>query len=122
MKPEAQPEPEVLEPGGRKTQLAEFMSSEQIAAAYADAVRLRAHELTEVLDRAISNWMHDARKQLAKRGHLDLIRVHLPVYFDPTRKSPVFGPGGRLASQAAIERAIAQGKQPLQIGAGGASG
>jgi hypothetical protein len=113
-----EPEPEVLEPGGRRHQLAEFMTSEDIAAAYADAVRLRAHELSEALDRAIGNWMHDARRQLARRGHLDLIRANLAVYFDPSRKTPVFGPGGRLASQAAIERAIQQGKPSLQIAAG----
>jgi hypothetical protein len=112
-----EPEPEVFEPGGRKHQLAQFMTSEAIAAAYADAVRLRAHELSETLDRAISNWMHDARQQLAKREDLHLIREHLPVYYDPSRKSPVFGPGGKLASQGAIERAICTGK-PAAITAG----
>jgi hypothetical protein len=115
---EQEPVPEVFEPGGRKHQLAEFMSSEDIAAAYVDAVRLRAHELSETLDHAIGNWMHDARRQLAKRDALELIRVHLPLYFDPSRKSRVFGPGGKLASQAAIERAIQQPKSPLQIAAG----
>ncbi|MGA8531529.1 MAG: hypothetical protein WB622_17550 [Acidobacteriaceae bacterium] len=114
---EREPESEVFEPGGRKHQLVELMSSEDIAAAYADAVRLRAHELSETLDRAIGNWMHDARKQLSKRGDLEMIRTHLAVYFDPSRKSPVFGPGGKLASQAAIERAIQQAKPPLQIAA-----
>lgn len=114
---EREPVPEVLEPGGRKYQLAEFMSSEDIAAAYADAVRLRAHELSEALDHAVGNWMHAARAQLAKRGDLELIRVHLPLYFDPSRKTRVFGPGGQLASQAAVERAIGQPKPPLQIAA-----
>jgi hypothetical protein len=116
--PKAEPEPEVMEPGGRRHQLAEFMTSEDIAAAYADATRLRAHELSETLDRALANWMHDARKVLAKRGHLELIREFLPLYYDPTRKDPVFGPGGKLASQAAIERAIAPGKPMRQIAAG----
>jgi hypothetical protein len=103
-----EPEPEYdYEPGGRRTQWAEFMSSEDIAAAYADAVRLRARELSMQLDAALGNWMHDARQHLAKRGHLEMIRGLLPVYYDPSRKAPVFGSGGRLASQAAIERAIA---------------
>ena len=115
-----EPEPEYeYEPGGRKHQLAQFMPSEHIAAAYADAVRLRAHELSETLDRAIGNWMHDARMQLAKRGDLELVREHLPVYFDPTRKNPVFGPGGKLASQAAIERAIQAPAQPVRAIAAG---
>jgi hypothetical protein len=109
----------VFEPGGRKHQLVEFMSSEHIAAAYADAVRLRAHELSETLDRAIGNWMHDVRKQLAKRGDLELIRAHLPVYLDPSRKNPVFGPGGKLASQAAIERAIQAPMQAVRAIAAG---
>jgi hypothetical protein len=114
----AEPEPEVMEPGGRKHQLAEFMASEDIAAAYADATRLRAHELTMTLDGALGNWMHDARQVLAKREHLELIREFLPLYYDPTRKDPVFGPGGKLASQAAIERAIRPGGQVREIMAG----
>jgi hypothetical protein len=107
MKPEARPEPEVIEPSGRRRQLAELMSSEPLAAAYADAVRLRAHELSEALDRALGNWMHDARQQPAKRGDLELVRAHLRLYYDPSRQRPVFGPGGRLASPAAIGQAIA---------------
>lgn len=62
---------------------------------WSPSIRLRAHELSETLDRAISNWMHDARQQLAKREDLQLIREHLPVYYDPSRKAPVFGPGDR---------------------------
>jgi hypothetical protein len=107
-------EPEVLEPGGRKHQLAELMTSEDIVAAYADAIRLRAHELSGALDSAISSWMRDARKVLAKRGHLDLIRHCLPVYYDPTRKQAVFGPGGGLVSREAIERAIQPPTRPVR--------
>jgi hypothetical protein len=114
----AEPEREVFEPGGRKHQLTQFMASEDIAAAYADATRLRAHELTETLDRALGNWMHDARQVLAKREHLELIREFIPLYYDPTRKNPVFGPGGKLASRAAIERAVSPGKPLRQIAAG----
>ncbi len=109
--------PEPLEPGGRKHQLTETMASEDLAAAYGDATRLRAHELGWQLDGTLGNWMKDARDVLAKRGHLELIREFLPVYYDPSRKAPVFGPGGKLVSQAAIERAIQPGKPLRQIAA-----
>lgn len=118
MRTDPKAEPEVMEPGGRRHHLTEFMTSQNIAAAYADATRLRAHELSETLDRALGNWMHDARKALAERGHLELIREFLPLYYDPTRKEPVFGPGGKLASQAAIERAIRPGRPLREIAAG----
>jgi Zn ribbon nucleic-acid-binding protein len=83
------------------------MTSEALAAAYGDATRLRAHELTWHLDSTLGNWLKEARNVLSGRGQLELIREFLPVYFDPSRKAPVFGPGGKLTSQAAIERAIA---------------
>jgi hypothetical protein len=115
MKPGTGPEPEpgVLEPGGRKHQLTEKMTTEDLAAAYADATRLRAHELSWNLDGPLANWMKDARDVLAKRGHLEAIREFLPVYFDPSRKDPVFGPGGKLVTEGAIERAI-QPTRPLR--------
>lgn len=118
MKPEPGTEPEVPEPGGRRHQLTEKMTSEDLAAAYGDATRLRARELTWHLDGVLGTWMHDARQELARRGDLEMIREHLPVYCDPTRKSAVFGPGGKLASQAAIERALQPGKPLRQIAAG----
>jgi hypothetical protein len=40
------------------------------------------------------------------RGQLDTIKEWLPVYFDPSRKPAVFGPGAPMVSQAVIERAI----------------
>lgn len=112
MKPDPKPErePETLEPGGRKHQPTEAMVSEDLAAAYGDATRLRARELGWNIDAALGTWMKDTRDILAKRGHLELIREFLPVYYDPSRKAPVFGPGGKLASQAAIERAIQPAK------------
>ena len=94
------------------------MSSEDLAAAYADATRLRAHELTWNLDGALGTWMKDARDVLAKRGNLELIRELLPVYFDPSRKQAVFGTGGKLVSQGAIERAIQPAKPVRAIAAG----
>jgi hypothetical protein len=118
MKPDPEAEPEVVEPGGRRHQLTEKMTSEDLAAAYGDATRLRARELTWHVDGVLGNWMHGARQELARRGHLDLIREHLPFYFDPSRKQPVFGPGSTLVSQAAIERAAQPGKPLRQIAAG----
>lgn len=100
-------ESEVIEHTGRKNQRSENMTSEDLAAAYKDAVRLRAHELSWHLDGVLGSWLKDAQSVLAKRGHLDLIREFLAVYYDPTRKQAVFGPGAALVSQAAIERAIA---------------
>jgi len=119
MKASSEPGPELHEPGGRRHQLTEKMSSEDLAAAYGDATRLRAHELTWHLDGVLGNWMHDVRQELTRRGHLELVREFLPVYFDPSRKDPVFGPGGDLASRAAIERAIVPGKPLRQIAASG---
>lgn len=117
--PDPRPEArrETLEPGGRRHQLVEKMSSEDLAAAYGDATRLRAHELTWHLDGVLGNWMHDARQELAKRGDLELVRDFLPVYFDPSRKDPVFGPGGELAGQGSIEEALRPVRPLRQIAA-----
>lgn len=103
----AEPQPEAYEPGGRRHQYTEKMTSEDLATAYADATRLRAHELTYHLDMVLGSWMKEARDALANRGHLEMIREFLPVYFDPSRKTSVFGPGGKLAGQGAIEKAAA---------------
>ena len=100
------PEKDVHEPGGRKHQLIEKMSSEALAAAYADGVRFRSHGISSWTDETLGRWLKDARDELRKRGQIDLIKDHLPVYYDPSRNPPVFGPGGTLASQAAIEHAI----------------
>jgi hypothetical protein len=82
------------------------MPSEDLAEAYGHAARLRAHEVDYHLDLWLGNWMKEVREVLARRGHLERIREFLPFYFDPSRRHAVFGPGGPLVSQAAIERAI----------------
>jgi hypothetical protein len=48
---------------------------------------------------------------------LERVREYLPVYYDPTRREALFGPGAPLTSQAAIERAIAPAK-PVRAIAG----
>lgn len=100
-------EPAPVEPGGRKHQRPQDMTSEDLAAACGDATRLRAHEISWHLDGVLGAWLKEARDVLTERGHLDLIREHLAVYFDPSRKQAVFGPGAGLVSQGAIEHPIA---------------
>ena len=102
-----EPEPEVPEPGGRKHQLIDTMSTDDLAAAYADGVRFRSHGITSWTDETVARWLKNAREELRKRGHLDLVKDHLPVYYDPSRTPPVFGPGAPLAGQGAIEKAAA---------------
>jgi hypothetical protein len=104
---EPEPEKEVHEPGGRKTQSIDKMSSDALAAAYGDGVRFRSHAISYTIDQTLGFWLRDAREELRKRGHLDLVKEYLPVYFDPSRNPAVFGPGASMVSQAAIERAIA---------------
>jgi hypothetical protein len=85
----------------------EAMSSDDLAACYALAGRLRQREVAPSLDMHLELWMGSARRELESRGQLDQIREWLPVTFDPTRKNPLSGHGAKLVSQAAIERAIA---------------
>lgn len=102
-----EPEKEPHEPGGRKTQRIEEMSSEALAAAYGDGVRFRSHGISYTIDQSLGFWLRDAREELKKRGHLELVKECLPVYFDPSRTPAVFGPGAAMVSQAAIEKAVA---------------
>jgi hypothetical protein len=73
------------------------MSTDDLAACYGLAGRLRRYEPAPSLDTALSLWMFTARKELESRGELKLISEWLPVYFDPTKRAPVFGPGAALA-------------------------
>jgi hypothetical protein len=101
----------VIDPGRPRCRIA-------LAAAYGHATRLRAHEVEYQLDLWLGRWMKDVRDVLARRGHLDLIREFLAVYFDPSRKQAVFGPGGTLVPQEAIERAIQPAMPVRAIAAG----
>jgi hypothetical protein len=104
---EQEPVKEPHEPGGRKHQLIERMSSEDLAAAYGDGVRFRSHGISSWTDETLGRWLRDAREELRKRGQLDLIKEHLPVYFDPSRDPAVFGPGAPMVTQGVIETAVA---------------
>jgi len=107
-----EPEKEAYEPGGRRHQLIEDMTSEALAAAYGDGVKFRSHGISSWTDQTLGYWLRDAREELKKRGQLDLIKECLPVYFDPSRSPAVFGPGAALGGalegeQGAIEKAVA---------------
>ena len=91
------------------------MSTDDLVAAYGLAARFRACEVGPSLDTSIRLWQFTARQVLTERGHLDRIREHLPVYYDPTRKNPVYGPGAAMASPAAIENAVHPAKPLRQI-------
>ena len=69
------------------------------------------------LDAALARWLVNAQEELKARKELERGREFLPVYFDPTRREALFGPGAPLTSQAAIERAIAPAK-PVRAIAG----
>jgi hypothetical protein len=105
------------EPSGRKRQEPKEMASDELVAAVGLATRLRAHEVDWQLDAMLGRWLVNAREELKARKELERVREFLPVYFDPTRREAVFGPGAPLTSQAAIERAIAPAK-PVRAIAG----
>jgi hypothetical protein len=69
------------------------------------------------LDAMLRRWLINARAELTTRKELERVREFLPVYYDPTRRNAVFGPGAPLTSQAAIERAI-QPTKPVRAIAG----
>jgi hypothetical protein len=94
------------------------MSTDELAACYGLAGRLRRYELHSSLDQALRLWMFAAREVLESRGELERVREWLPVYYDPTREVRVFGPGAALTSQAVIEKAIASARPLRQITGG----
>ena len=93
------------------------MTSDDLVAAFGLATRLRAHEVDWQLDVMLGRWLGNARSELAAREELERIREYLPVYYDPSRRASVFGPGAPLTSQAAIERVI-QPSKPVRAIAG----
>jgi hypothetical protein len=106
------------ERGGRKTQRPEKMSLDDLVLAFGLATRLRACEVADMLDYQLGQWLETARKELENRKELDRVREYLPLYFDPSRRETVFGPGAALTSQAAIERAIQPSRSVRAIAAG----
>jgi hypothetical protein len=103
------------EPDGRKRQKPGEMTSDDLVAAFELATRLRAHEVDWQLDVTLKGRLLAALKELEARNELERVRDFLPLYYDPTRKTPVFGPGAALASPAAIEKAVQPVKPLRQI-------
>jgi hypothetical protein len=106
------------QPSGRKHQRPEKMALEDLVTAFGLATRLRACEVADMLDYQLKQWLDSARQELENRGELDRVREHLPLYYDPSRRQAVFGPGAPLTSQAAIERVIQPGTPVRAITAG----
>jgi hypothetical protein len=59
------------------------MSTDDLAACYGLAGRLRRYEPDSSLNQALRLWMFTARKELEARGELERVREWLAVYFDP---------------------------------------
>lgn len=90
------------------------MSTDDLVAAFGLATRLRACEVTSMLDVILKQWLLAAQEELTARKELERVREFLPVYYDPSRKAPVFGPGAPLTSQATIERALQPSARPVR--------
>lgn len=80
----------------RKQHEPEALSTDDLVACYGLAGRLRSYEHGPQLDIALRLWMFKAQQELKKRGELERIRDWLPVYIDPTRRNPVYGPRAAL--------------------------
>jgi hypothetical protein len=106
------------EPGVRQRREPKEMSSDDLAAAFGLATRLRACELNSLTDVILKKWLLAAQEELERRKELERVREYLPVYYDPTRRNPVFGPGAALTSQAAIEKALQPVRPVRAIAAG----
>jgi hypothetical protein len=83
------------------------MSTDDLVACYGLAGRLRRHEPASALDLALRLWMFKARTVLGSRGELERVREWLPVYFDPTMRDPVFGPGAGVGGPVGDEQGLA---------------
>jgi hypothetical protein len=92
----------------RKYRQPKNMDSDDLVAAFGLATRLRAREVAITLDMHLEDWLVEARLELESRKELEKVREFLPVYFDPSRKTPVFGPGAPLTTQATVEHALRQ--------------
>jgi hypothetical protein len=83
------------------------MSTDDLVACYGLAGRLRRLEPAAALDLALRLWMFTARKVLEARGELERVREWLPVYFDPTMREPLSGPGAAPAGPVGDEEGVA---------------
>ena len=107
------------EADGRKRREPKEMTSDDLVAGFGLATRLRACEVDSLLDVTLKRWLLSAQRELESRKELERVREFLPVYYDPTRRDAVFGPGAPLTSQAAIERALQPATRPVRAIAAG---
>jgi hypothetical protein len=82
------------------------MSTDDLTASYGLATRLRAYEHEPSLDQALRLWLFLARQELTARGELERVREWLPVYYDPGRRNPLYGPGAALATPTGNEKPL----------------
>jgi hypothetical protein len=82
------------------------MSTDDIVTCCELAIRLRQHEPAHDLDSALDKWLDRARGELSSRGELERIAGLLPVYYDPARREPVYGPGAQFVSPPAGPAAV----------------
>lgn len=83
-----------IESGGQHEP--EAMSTDELVDCYGLAARLKSYEHGQSLDIALRLWMFRARQELEKRDQLERIRDWLPIYIDPTKRNPVYGPRAAL--------------------------
>jgi hypothetical protein len=89
------------------------MSTDELVDCYGLAARLKSYGHGPSLDIALRLWMFRAQRELKNRGQLERIRDWLPVYFDPTRRTPVYGPGAAL-HQLQDDPTVPQVAKPLR--------
>jgi hypothetical protein len=95
------------------------MSTDDLVTCYGLAGRLRRYEPAVSLDQSLGLWMFTARMELKARGELERVREWLPVYFDPTRREAMFGPGAELADPpVSSDKGTEAGRPPLRQIAG----
>ena len=94
------------------------MSTDDLVTCYGLAGRLRRHEPAVSLDQALGLWMFTVRTELKARGELERVREWLPVYFDPTKREAMFGPGAELVNPLMGSEEGAETGRPLRQIAG----
>jgi hypothetical protein len=98
------------------------MSTDDLVAVFELATRLRQREPDFELDSAVGKWLDRATAELKSRGleHLERVRDFLPVYYDPSRREPVYGPGAVLCQSAGDDDGVLVKGPVRQLRAAGA--
>lgn len=93
----------------------EAMATDDLVTCYGLAARLKSYEHGPSLDVTLRLWLFKARQELKKRGQLERIRDWLPLYIDPTRRNPVYGPRADLRHPQDDLPALQPAKTPRQL-------